>query len=291
MCEFCREHGEGKKWYLQMNNYSRELFLQAISPEQQRVVGAPSRQAWNEDFLEWFVGRALRGEPRPAPAATETGTPQQPRSPEVRFADQKVTHFGQVVPLEDAEMILDMADSITRFPCGCRYWLTGKSDKRYCFGLGVDIGRILGRFPDPASSLEVLSSEEARKIVRGFDNEGLMHSVWTGVTPYTMGLCNCDHDCGAYRRYVEEDGTPNFFHAEYVCQVDWDRCTGCKSCMKQCQFGAAFWSSASAKAFINPRKCFGCGVCRAACARGAISLLPRETVPEAADIWTRPLPR
>ncbi|MEW6531206.1 MAG: hypothetical protein AB1473_10240 [Thermodesulfobacteriota bacterium] len=28
MCEFCHEHGEGKKWYLEMKNYSRELVAQ-----------------------------------------------------------------------------------------------------------------------------------------------------------------------------------------------------------------------------------------------------------------------
>lgn len=26
MCEFCKEHGEGKKWYLQAKNYRRELW-------------------------------------------------------------------------------------------------------------------------------------------------------------------------------------------------------------------------------------------------------------------------
>ncbi len=74
-------------------------------------------------------------------------------------------------------------------------------------------------------------------------------------------------------------------------RVDWDRCTGCKSCMKQCQFGAALYSSASCKVYINPKRCFGCGVCRAACTKDAISPLPREAVPEAAGIWMRPLPR
>ncbi len=28
MCEFCTQHGEGKKWYLQMENYSQELLEQ-----------------------------------------------------------------------------------------------------------------------------------------------------------------------------------------------------------------------------------------------------------------------
>ena len=28
MCEFCVKHGDGKKWYLAMENYSRELLHQ-----------------------------------------------------------------------------------------------------------------------------------------------------------------------------------------------------------------------------------------------------------------------
>ena len=28
MCEFCTKHGEGKKWYLVMRNYSRKLWEQ-----------------------------------------------------------------------------------------------------------------------------------------------------------------------------------------------------------------------------------------------------------------------
>ena len=35
--------------------------------------------------------------------------------------------------------------------------------------------------------------------------------------------------------------------AEYICQIDWDACNGCKSCMSQCQFGAQFYSSAMEK--------------------------------------------
>ena len=28
MCEFCTQHGEGRKWYLRMENYSQELLEQ-----------------------------------------------------------------------------------------------------------------------------------------------------------------------------------------------------------------------------------------------------------------------
>jgi len=30
MCEFCTEHGEGKKWYLEMKNYADELLHEEL---------------------------------------------------------------------------------------------------------------------------------------------------------------------------------------------------------------------------------------------------------------------
>jgi NAD-dependent dihydropyrimidine dehydrogenase PreA subunit len=197
----------------------------------------------------------------------------------------KVEHYGQVLPIEDVEHVLDMVDSITRMPCGCRFNSTGLTDKRYCFGLGIDQWGVLGQFPEAAASLEVIDQQEALKIIRGYDQEGLFHSIWTGVTPYVVGICNCDRDCGAYGGYLANPGAQDFFRAEYVGVVDWDLCTGCKLCMSQCQFGSLHYSSAMAKVSIEPSRCFGCGVCRAACPSEAIMLAPRETQPAAAGIW------
>ena len=117
---------------------------------------------------------------------------------------------------ELAEKVFDLASSITRMPCGCRFLSTGKTDKRYCFGLGMDKLGVMGKYPDAVSSLEVLDRDEAKKIAREYDEEGLMHSVWTGITPYVMGICNCDHDCKAYRGYIEHDGPADFFRGEEV---------------------------------------------------------------------------
>ncbi len=196
-----------------------------------------------------------------------------------------VEHFGQVLPIEDCEKVIDMVDSITRMPCGCRFQTTGLTDKRYCFGFGLDQWGVLGRFPEARSCLEVLDKKEAKRLFRKFDEEGLIHSIWTGVTPFVVGMCNCDRDCGAYKYYIEKRGLPNFFRAEYLCQVDPDVCTGCKDCISQCQFGAQFYSSALGKVYIDPQRCFGCGVCRASCPADAITLVPRQSIPEVADLW------
>jgi len=291
MCEFCTEHGEGKKWYLEMKNYADELLYEELSSDQKEITGANTRYEWNNRFWESFVLPAIGGaseHPEETPDSPSSVEPIKalPSEDEI-VARRKVEHFGQVLPIEDVEQVINMVDSITRIPCGCRYLTTGKADKRYCFGLGMDKWGILGKFPDAASSLEVLEKDDAKEIFRKFDEEGLMHSIWTGVTPYVVGLCNCDRDCGAYKGYIEMRGAASFFRAEYICQVDWDRCTGCKTCISQCQFGAQFYSSGLGKVYIDPTRCFGCGVCRTACTTDAITLVPRQDIPETADVWLK----
>jgi NAD-dependent dihydropyrimidine dehydrogenase PreA subunit len=259
-----------------MQNYSRELLHEQLSARQVECTGVETRIEWTSRFWQNFVMPAITGL---MPGAEATAFAAE--GPE----EAKVEHCGQVLPIEDVERVLDMVDSITRMPCGCRFYSTGLTDKRYCFGLGLDRWSVLGRYPDAASSLEVLDREEARRIIRGYDEEGLYHSIWTGVTPYVIGICNCDRDCGAYQGYVANPGAQDFFRAEYVGVVDWERCTGCKSCMSQCQFGSLLYSSALGKVAVEPRRCFGCGVCRAACPNDAIALIPREMQPVAATIW------
>jgi len=273
-----------------MKNYARELLHEQLSSHQKDVIQAPSREVWMNRFFDNFVMPAITGKPKSGNevmGALHSSTELLEKNPSVDeiIEGRKMVHFGQVLPIEDVEAVIDMVDSITRIPCGCRFLSTGKADKRYCFGLGMDQWGILGKFPDAASSLEVLDKREAKKIFRDYDREGLIHSIWTGVTPYVIGLCNCDRDCMAYKTSFELKGIPNFFRAEYFCRIDPELCTGCKSCMKQCQFGALFYSSSLSKVYIDPGRCFGCGVCRAACHKKAITLKPRREEPKIANVW------
>lgn len=286
MCEFCTKHGEGKKWYLQMKNYSEELIHHALTHEEQEITAGETRVTWLRRFYTGFIMPAITGKASiDEHSSTEAAPPKTPAGPREMLRRQQVVHFGQVIPIEDVELILDAASSITRMPCGCRFLTTGKTDQRYCFGLGMDKWGVFGKFPEADSSLETLGTDEAKRLIRGYDEEGLMHSVWTGVTPFVVGVCNCDHDCGAYKWMIEKRAAQVFFRAEYVCRIDWERCNGCKNCLRQCQFGAMFYSSAMSKVYIDPARCYGCGVCRAACPAGAIELLPRSEVPEAAKLW------
>ena len=65
MCEFCTEHGEGKKWYLQMKNYAKELYLEELSADRKKIVEANTRLEWNNRFWEAFVMPAFKTTPKP----------------------------------------------------------------------------------------------------------------------------------------------------------------------------------------------------------------------------------
>jgi heterodisulfide reductase subunit A-like polyferredoxin len=78
---------------------------------------------------------------------------------------------------------------------------------------------------------------------------------------------------------------PSMFRAEYVAETSLDQCSGCRQCMRVCQFGAISYSASSKKAVIDSRRCYGCGVCRAVCEKDAIRLGDRQKVPVAAKLW------
>lgn len=274
MCEFCTKHGEGKKWYLQMKNYSEELL---------NIAG---RREFIKDFIVRFedeIPIAIKQLEKlnNLPAVLKNFIKN------IALRKQKKMHYGQIVPIEDAEKLLQFTDTVTFLPCMCRKVSKG-IEKKYCFGLSIppaDIPEeIIKKYPTAVESLEVMNKDEALKIIKEFDKEGLYHSVWTFKTPYIGGLCNCDMDCLAFRIRQHLD-FPVFFKGEYVGEIDKDKCKGCRNCQKFCQFGAINFSFSSKKCYINKAICVGCGVCRTVCAEEVITLQERNKIPVLVKNW------
>lgn len=281
MCEFCHKHGEGKKWYLEANNYSEDLLSDLRRREfiinffkKPESLRKNIRRLNDLDKTPGFVKRAV-----------------------IRHVSnkKKKVHYGQVVPIEEIEHIFEFVTSVARFACICRHVTLG-SEQRYCFGIsmtpqggelarivrGIDASYLTG--PNTAG-IEQFSKEDALSFMRENEQEGLCHTVWTLITPFIGGICNCDKsDCLAMRATVTH-GLPVMFRAEYVAKTDPDLCNGCRLCMRVCQFGAIGYSAALEKSSIDPRRCFGCGICRSVCTREAISLVERLDVPEAKSLW------
>jgi Pyruvate/2-oxoacid:ferredoxin oxidoreductase delta subunit len=281
MCDFCHQHGEGKKWYLDARNYSEDLlsdlrrrqFIERFfaSPDH---IGKGDRALRKLDKLPSFLTRGIRR------SITEK---------------QKVNHFGQVVPIEDIEKILGFTTSVVRLACICRHVAFGP-EHRYCYGisLGPGGGELMNivRGIDPAyligpqtGGLEFFPKEEALALMRENEEEGLCHTVWTFMTPFLGGICNCSlPGCMAMKTTVTYR-TPVMFRSEYTARVTEEKCSGCGECAKLCPFDAFHPHKRKKKARVDWKKCYGCGICRNACARGALSLVDRRSVPEAASLW------
>lgn len=272
MCQFCISHGEGKKWYEVMQNYSKELQYSGNRNKlAKKIMGYTLTSAVVD--VEKMI-KLKRKSPLVSKYFGKMGTLLMKRY-----------HFGQIVPLEDAEMIIDLAQSITRMPCVCRRAVKGEKNARYCFGLGYDPASIFGDYPDIQASLETLTKQEAKDLLRKFDEEGLIHSIWTMKTPYIGGLCNCDRDCLAYTSQVSNGLMQIMFKSEYIAKINPLGCTGCRSCQKLCQYEAIEYSSVDGKCYINPLKCYGCGVCRTACGQELITLEDKGKLPEIYRTW------
>lgn len=279
MCEFCLKHGEGRKWYLEAKNYGEELwhdlkrrrmtadFFNNFQQNMGRSLGELDRLASAPGFVQGLVKRLITRQ-------------------------WKKRHFGQVVPLEDVERIFGVVNSVVRVPCVCRRVTTGRED-RFCFGVSIGSGEgLIGEVVEASywegpdgKGMEVLDKPTALGVMKELESDGLFHSVWTFVTPFIGGICNCDRsDCLAMRATVTA-GVKLMFKAEYVASVDWDECNGCRSCMRVCQFGAIGYSAGAQKARIDVQHCYGCGICRSVCKSQAISLQERTTLPLVASNW------
>lgn len=176
---------------------------------------------------------------------------------------------------------IDRLDDLNRLPCICRQSALG-SEQRYCYGLSLEpgddteMGKILRSIsadylngPDVAV-LEVVPKGLALEQIRSLEKEQMIHSVWTFMTPFIGGICNCDLNCMAIQACGKN--FPVMFRAEYLAEVDQNLCNGCKACLRTCHFDALKYDLQNEKASIDWSKCYGCGICRESCKQEAISL-------------------
>ncbi len=280
MCRFCVQHGDGERWYLQARNYAADL------------TSDLERRGYVLDFIRDFdrhraqaiaglelLNRMPRAIREPIRARVERGL--------------RTCHFGQPVPIEECADIFGIATSIVRMPCVCRRFAGTRQDDGWCMAVTVRpvddllLEGFAGYRDGPeARDLQHLTKPEALAMLRDAEEHGLMHSVWTFVTPFIAAICNCDLTSGCMAmRITRELGTRIMWRGEWVAGVDAGACEGCKRCVERCPFDAIRWVAAEKRAEVEVSECWGCGVCRSACAREAISLADRRDVPAAAARW------
>lgn len=279
MCEFCVQHGDGKKWYLEASNYAYDLKSDL------------KRRAYVIDFVQNFANR-MPGNVKWLETIKASPRPVQHVFRALTLPRQKRFHYGQPVPLEECEQIFDFATSIVQLPCVCRDF-AGMPERGYCIAVTVMpqdevLAEAFSAYADgpDTSALQRLTRTEASAVLRRCEEEGLMHSVWTFGTPFITAICNCNLDAGcmAMRTTLEYDHK-TMWKGEYVATLDAETCCGCRACVERCPFSAISWDANKKRASIDPHACYGCGICRSACRFDAVSLTDRAGDPAVANDW------
>ncbi len=280
MCWMCDEfgdpeHGNGL-WYLNPKNYARNMYK----------LRAP--------------GEGFKG----AEAGLETGARSGPSQADLlnaienndRAEYDRLTAImsargqgSQIVPLEDADRVLELCSPIGLIACICRKGIRAideRNEHEYtCMGMGVGMLK-WERWPERyKGGVAFVNVDEAKEWNHEMDKRGFVHILMLFGAPFIGGFCQCDYpDCGAIRSAV--DFGLGSLKGHYVAMVDYDKCNGCGICAQRCQWGALKFEVTTGKANVDIFKCYGCGLCESGCPRKAIKLEPRVNVPAVAEVWT-----
>ncbi|MBI4308003.1 MAG: 4Fe-4S binding protein [Chloroflexi bacterium] len=277
MCRMCTWLGEGDIWYRNPKLYSNRLY-------KLREPGRRPQEAWTED-LGGDLGKAVQ-----AKADGDLATFQRIVG-EINARDAKVPS-GQVLPLKDAiDVVTSIGTPLAAMMCLCRKVNRGEEETSVneysCMGLGTGMLK-WERWPERyRGGVQFMTPKEATEWLEYWDSRGMMHLVMqeTG-TNFLSGICNCDYpDCQLIRRRIDYGLVYQLTKAEYVCEVDYEKCNGCGECLGRCHFNGLKYESTIDKPNIDQMACFGCGLCMTACHRNAIKLVPRTAYAGLRNVW------
>ncbi len=293
MCRYCVQYGDGKKWYLNPKNYSDEVIhgeltkvkmedlmmgqLLGVKGTIQEIMTTAQRFKYDIGFGE-HIDLVFQDLDDDMARTMREGLPA--------LMDKAVG--GQVVPLEDAEKIIDLNQGdIFVLPCICRKYYGG-IEKMSCMFLRP-AAKALQENVSWDTPNKMVSKEEAKKMLRELDEEGMIHGIFWGPAPIPSMLCNCDYPyCIALRGRLHYNVVDAFRKGEYAALVDPNKCNGCggtPKCQPRCTFGALKYSPTNGRVSVHQMQCYGCGLCQTACPNDAITLIPREKIPQLKDMW------
>jgi NAD-dependent dihydropyrimidine dehydrogenase PreA subunit len=283
MCWICDAYGDPEYgnglWYLNPRNHSRQMYKLRKPDERVKTYGEDP-EAEGGRRLEEMMEMRFEDPKRFAQLVEETNA----------NSGGGIIQTGQVLPLQDALIVADLAYPIASMMCMCRLRMRATEETNEheysCTGLGVGMLK-WERWPERyKGGVNFMSPDEAKEWLTKWNKKGLVHLIMTFGGSYLGGICNCDYpDCSAIRRRLDYGFTEQCLKSHYVAVVDYDICNGCGVCVQRCQFGALKFEVTTTKANIDPFRCFGCGLCETGCPRGAISLVDRVSLPALREVW------
>lgn len=263
MCDYCVQHGHGKRWYLSARNYSRKLALS------EKV----------KEFSESYFGSAVK----PSEGVhISSGKPTEEERRKIDFRYSQFLHH-QVVSTDEVITILELAgkqteesdQAVVLLPCICRYRAYGSDVNLSCYGLAFT-PEYTRRFPQfCGGGHRYVSTEEAKGALEKLIEAGpVVHAMSALGVPYLGMLCNCEMPvCRPYLNRLHYGITSPFYKAHHRALIDAQKCSGCGACQDACPFDVAELDSEANLAEIDSEVCFGCGVCQRHCPENAISFV------------------
>jgi Pyruvate/2-oxoacid:ferredoxin oxidoreductase delta subunit len=187
----------------------------------------------------------------------------------------KIEARAQTLPYEDLRQLLEKGRTFRIAQCICRKEraLEGhpcSHTQETC----LSFSREENALENVPSWGRPITREEAFELVKGFEEEGLVHCTYnTRDDPFFV--CNCCSCCCGFLRGVKEFGAPNMLvHASVVSRIDAETCIVCGQCAPpRCPMDAIAETGGSY--LVDSERCIGCGVCLTACPADAITLQPR----------------
>ncbi|MHA1912865.1 MAG: indolepyruvate ferredoxin oxidoreductase subunit alpha [Promethearchaeota archaeon] len=175
----------------------------------------------------------------------------------------------KVIPFEKIKQYVDEYDDIAVAHCYCRHHKDLIDDpcklgasKKNCFLFDKSAVFVIEK-----NFGERVSKEEAMKIFREAEDDGLVHKVFHVGSDINRGIeaiCNC---CSCCCGILNQE--PHHTVSSYLAEVDTDKCVECATCMDVCPMETIEYDDVI---IINEENCIGCGVCAHKCPEDAIHL-------------------
>ena len=132
------------------------------------------------------------------------------------------------------------------------------------------------------------TAEEAKQMIRYFDECGLVHAVMYchSAGKWTFVVCNCDDEICIPVKAYKAGRRDQVLAGPEIAVQDISKCAGCGKCAERCMFDANE-KTEDGKFRLNPAKCLGCGLCVSTCEQGARTMIPRADYKHEDQLTTR----